>query len=379
MKIALVSEYYYPDVGGMPEHVYFMGRQLIQRGHEVEIITGDLGADPPNTPNGIPVVRVGRSVMVFSNGSMSRATVGINLAKQVREALHDGKYDLVHVHSPTFPVLPMLAIKNAPRSAVLVGTLHTHFEPVFAMKVFAPFVQGYMDALDGVIAVAETAASSVRRYLRFDCRIIPTGIDLETFGAGRRLPELDDGKLNIGFLARLEPRNDVPRLLQAFNEVRRHLDNVRLVLIGDGPLRPYYEQLIDPSVRGDVVFAGQQITKRPDYLASFDVFCFTARIAASPVSLREGMGAGCACIANDIKGCDEVIEHERDGLLIPRDGVEPLVEAILRLLRNPEERARLGRNARLRMAEYDWPVIARRTEAFYEELVARRRGDDARS
>jgi phosphatidylinositol alpha-mannosyltransferase len=314
-------------------------------------------------------------VVFVSNGSISRATVRLNLGRRVRAALERGRYDVIHVHSPTFPVLPMLAIKHAPPSALLVGTLHTHFEPRLAMRIFAPFVQPYMDALDGVIAISPSAARSAQRYLRFESRVIPTGVDLETFGRGQRLPELDDGKLNIGYLGRVEPRNDVPRLIAAFHEVRRKLDNVRLVLVGDGPARQKMEQLVEPRLRGDVVFAGQQIARRPDYLASCEVFAFTARIAASPVSLREGMAAGCACVANDIEGCDELIVDGRDGLLIPRDGVAPLANALLRLLQRPEERARMGAQARQRAAAFDWPVIAQRICDFYLELLeARRRG-----
>jgi phosphatidylinositol alpha-mannosyltransferase len=367
MRIALVTEYYYPDVGGMPEHVFFLGRELQRRGHAVTVITADFGPSPTAMPNAIPVVRVGSSAAFFSNGSISRVAVGLTLPRRVREVLHDGKFDVIHVHSPTIPVLPMLAIKNAPRDATLIGTLHTHFEPALAMRIFSAVLQRYLDALDGIIAVAENAARSIARSNQIRYRVIPNGVDIEYFASGRRLPSLDDGKLNLMFLGRLEPRNDIPRLLTAFQIVRRQMDGVRLVLVGDGPAREYYRHLVAPELRDDVVFAGTRIQERPDYLVSCDVFCFTARIVSSPMALREGMAAGCACIANDIDGCDELVSNEQNGLLVPRDGAQPLAEAMLRLLRDPSERAAIGARARERATEFAWPSIAERVERFYLE------------
>src|SRR3954466_7390281 len=109
LRIALVSEYYYPHLGGVCEHVHFFAREARRYGHTVDIITSNIqGAEP------IPgVIRIGRSIPWYINGSQSRITVGRTLRRDMRHVLRDGQYDIVHVHSPLTPVLPLLAIAEA--------------------------------------------------------------------------------------------------------------------------------------------------------------------------------------------------------------------------------------------------------------------------
>src|SRR6201746_594600 len=99
LRIALVTEYYYPHLGGVCEHVHFFAREARRRGHRVDIITSNLpGAEPQ--PH---VIRLGRSQPVYANGSQARITVGLGLRKEMRRILREGRYDVVHVHSPLTP------------------------------------------------------------------------------------------------------------------------------------------------------------------------------------------------------------------------------------------------------------------------------------
>src|SRR3979409_2765275 len=73
MRIALVTEYYYPHLGGVCEHVHFFAREARRRGHKVDIITSNLpGAEPQ--PH---VIRLGRSQPVYANGSQARITLRV--------------------------------------------------------------------------------------------------------------------------------------------------------------------------------------------------------------------------------------------------------------------------------------------------------------
>src|SRR3979490_441616 len=77
LRIALVTEYYYPHLGGVCEHVHFFAREARRRGHHVDIITSNLpGAEPP--PN---VIRLGRSQSVYANGSPGPITTRVGLRR----------------------------------------------------------------------------------------------------------------------------------------------------------------------------------------------------------------------------------------------------------------------------------------------------------
>src|SRR4051812_22118356 len=122
LRIALVTEYYYPHLGGVCEHVHFFAREARRRGHHVDVITSHItGAQ--EQPH---VIRIGKSQPVYCNGSQARITVGLGLRRQMRNVLRRGRYDVVHVHSPLTPVLPLLAIEEA--ECPVIGTFHTYFD-----------------------------------------------------------------------------------------------------------------------------------------------------------------------------------------------------------------------------------------------------------
>src|SRR3954467_1834557 len=86
LRIALVTEYYYPHLGGVVEHVHFFAKEARRLGHHVDIITSHIpGASPVDN-----VIRLGRSVPWYINGSQSRLTIGRTLRRDMRQVLLDG-------------------------------------------------------------------------------------------------------------------------------------------------------------------------------------------------------------------------------------------------------------------------------------------------
>ena len=98
MKIALVSQSYYPRFGGVTEHVAHTAGELRRRGHEVTVVTGRppgyRSADPPD------VVRVGTSILVPFQGAFVDLTIGPTLRRDLRRLWGERTFDLVHVHQP---------------------------------------------------------------------------------------------------------------------------------------------------------------------------------------------------------------------------------------------------------------------------------------
>jgi phosphatidylinositol alpha-mannosyltransferase len=90
LRIALVTEYYYPHLGGICEHVHFFAREARRYGHHVDIITS-------NIPGALPephVIRIGKSQPVYANGSQARFTWGLELRKDLRRVFSLGQYML---------------------------------------------------------------------------------------------------------------------------------------------------------------------------------------------------------------------------------------------------------------------------------------------
>ncbi len=79
MRIALVAEDYYPQLGGVPEHVHNLALQLNSWGHPTTVVTSNMG-DYPDAPF---VRRVGTSRVIYSNGGVSRVTTGWRLRRRL--------------------------------------------------------------------------------------------------------------------------------------------------------------------------------------------------------------------------------------------------------------------------------------------------------
>lgn len=374
MKIALVSEYYYPLLGGITEHVYNLAKSLSERGNDVTVITHNLKPRKhhhyPDEPVEFPVVRFGRGVPIYSNGSFARVTLGRHLGTELADFFEREQFDVIHSHSPLTPILPLIAIRRS-NALATVGTFHTYFDRSRGYELLKKKAQEHMEMLDGRIVVSDACVEALSRYFKSDYRVIPNGIDTNYFTpAAARLDEFDDGKLNILFLGRFDPRNGLRTMLEAFKRVKAEFADCRLIIVGDGPLRPYYRTLISKDLAPDVHFAGSVNGGRPAYYASADIYCSPCTKASFGVVLLEAMASGKPIVASDINGYRLVMEHGKQGLLVPEADTGAFADSLLKLLKDKRLREKMGAAGRRTAVEqFSWDLVARRVEDYYRELI----------
>ena len=376
MKIGIVTEYYYPSLGGIQEHVYHFAIEAIARGHDVQIITPQLAQVPDGQVNGVrsmPLVHVGMSVPLYQNGSIARVALGRGLGRRLQEVFDREAFDLIHIHSPLTPTLPILAVTRSP--TITVGTLHTNFAKSFLLKMFRNQCQGYLDRLDGLIAVSPSAARPLDAYFRTECRIIPNGIDIHQFHPDvPRRQEFADGRFNLLWVGRMEPRNGLDRMIGAFVKASERCSDLRLIVVGDGPLRPTYEAMVPSGLKPHIHFAGFVNADRPSYYASADALCVPASISSFGITLLEGMAAGKPIVASDIDGFRDVMTHKQQGLLGDTADATIFADAIVALARDRELAAAFGEQGRKTALGYAWGDVTERILAFYREIIALKAG-----
>ncbi|MHB1325911.1 MAG: glycosyltransferase family 4 protein [Thermoleophilia bacterium] len=376
MKIALVSEYYYPLLGGITEHVHNLAGALGKKGHEVTVITHNLKPRKhhhyPDEPLTFNVERFGKGIPIYSNGSFARITLGRSLGDSLQKFFEREKFDVIHAHSPLTPILPLVAIRRS-SAPVTVGTFHTYFDHSHGYGMLKKKAMEHMNMMDGRIVVSDACTEALSRYFDAEYRVIPNGVDTDYFRPDAPVrPEFDDGKLNILFVGRFDPRNGLKTMLEAFRLVRQQFDNCRLIVVGDGPLRPYYRSVMDKKLASDIHFAGLINGGRPNYYASADIYCTPCTKASFGVVLLEAMASATPIVASDINGYRLVMEDNRQGILVPETEASGFAEALLRLLRDPELRRRLGNEGRRTAIDsFSWDLVATRVEQYYLELLGR--------
>jgi len=382
LKLAIVTDYYYPQLGGITEHVHGQATELARRGHDVTVVTPRL-AVTPRTVDGedlpertFEVVNVGLAFPFYANGAETLVSVGAGLPLAVDRALRRQRFDVVHVHNPLGVMLPMTAIMRS-TAPLTVGTFHSVVPPGYRPLRAARRPLGRVfRRLDACVAVSRAVVDSLRPHFPdLEFTTIPNGIDTGFFSPDAKPLDELRGKRTIVFVGRFDPRNGVRHMIGAFAALRRTRDDVRLVIVGDGPLRVLVERMVPTELREDVVFAGRVNRLRPRYLASAEILCTPCSLASFGMVLMEGMSAGLPVVASRLPGFELVMRDGVDGLMVDRaDDEVGFAAALDRLLEDPSLGRRMGAAGRQRaLTTFAWSVVGARLEALYESLLDRTR------
>jgi phosphatidylinositol alpha-mannosyltransferase len=365
MKIGIVSPYAYPRPGGANDNIRETYQNLRARGHEVRILTAPWGDDPPAQD----VIQIGQAIAVPYNGSIGRITLSARLEYLVTGILDREKFDIIHHHEPLVPLLSAQILDR--KSCPQVATFHAFGGFSFSYWAFRGIAQRYMGKLDGRIAVSSAARHFVSRYFPGDYRIIPNGVDVDFFASAKPFPEYRDGKTNILFVGRLEPRKGATYLLRAYAKLKQRYPETRLIIVGRGPELGDLRHFVHQQHVADVLFAGRasDIDKARFYKTA-DIFCAPSTGQESfGVVLLEAMAAGTAAIASDIHGYKRVIQRNVSGLLVEPKDADTLCSALERLVNEPALRTRLGVAGSERAREFDWSHVTDQLLAFYDEVI----------
>jgi phosphatidylinositol alpha-mannosyltransferase len=390
VRICILTDYYYPQLGGITEHVHGQARTLVARGHEVTVVTGRVPHAPRAADRGrrvlatdaFEVVHMGLALPLYGNGSQTSHTVFPGGGYQLRRFLASRQFDVVHVHAPYNPSFFMLAPFVLPAGSVGVGTYHSVFTPGRVRDLVHAPTRASLNRLHGHIVVSDACIEPLDHYFpELDWRVIPNGIDEEHFSpAAEPLAELrESGDPVVLFLGRFDPRNGLGIMLDAFDGLWRARDGrVRLCVVGDGPLRRYYASRLTPEVAASVHWAGRVDWTRPRYYASADVFCTPCQRASFGMVLLEAMSCGRPVVGSLISGFEMLLTSGREGLLVaPPDEPAAFAAALGHVLSSPDERARMGAEGRVTATtRYSWTSVAAELEAYYLELRGERHPRD---
>jgi phosphatidyl-myo-inositol alpha-mannosyltransferase len=370
MKIALVSPYDFAVPGGVNNHIEHLRDNFLSRGHEVRIIAPS--SRPSSHKPEERVVPIGRAIGVPAAGSVARVALSVRLTPKVKRVLLEERFDIVHVHEPFAPFLPMVCLRLS--NAINVATFHAAKEGgrnrwyLYGHHA----LKRWFRRLDGKIAVSAPAMRLVSRYFPGYYNIIPNGVDVEHFEREREpISQFDDGRPNILFVGRLEKRKGVKYLLRAFAEVKKEMPEARLLIVGP-PTRAArgYHRWVAAAGVADVEFIG--------YVSYDDLarYHHTADIVVAPATgnesqgivLLEAMAAGRPLVASNIAGYASVVTHGVEGLLVVPENAHALADALLELLADPEKRRQMGENGRLRAEQFRWDRVSQRVLSYYEQL-----------
>lgn len=374
MKIAMVSPYDFAWPGGVNSHVVQLSAELRNRGHQVLVIAPHSPSrSPAANPPADQFIPMGRSVPLSAGGSTARVTFDWWLYPRVRALMDRGQFDVVHLHEPLAPLLPLMVLQHS--KAVNVGTFHAYSDRQRLYRVSRRAVGRWQKRLHGRIAVSAAARAFVSPHFPgYSYCVIPNGIDFARFAHAKPLPELRDGRLNVLFVGRKDERKGLRYLLEAFAILRQTQTNSRLIIVGPGdPDRECAALLnaVNSNYPDSIRLTGSVSSDDlPRYYASADLFCSPATGGESfGVVLLEAMAAGVPVVASDIDGYRDVVSHEVNGLLVPPRDAPAIASAVARVLNDPLLTDGLVKSGRAAASEFRWERVASQIEDYYHQCI----------
>lgn len=270
--------------------------------------------------------------------------------QQISETIRQGNIDIVNTHHfcPLFYSFWGTKIRN---NKILVHTDHSIWEIEELGSIWGRIGRYLKERSDAVIGVSENIAKYLKANLRKDTSKIHTivnGIEIEKFNSifdrqkmKRELGLKSDEKI-IGCVGNLREEKNHENLLLAFNNLLKKINNLRLILVGDGEMKGYLMEISSKlSLNGKVLFLGTR-SDVPQLMNIFDVYCLTSKHEGLPLTLLEAMSSKAPIVGTDVSGIRDVIKNGENGLLVKPNNPEKLAEAILQLLCNVESARRIA-------------------------------------
>jgi len=359
MKVLLACPYDWTAPGGVQVHVRELAERLRERDHRTLIVA----PGPDASSNGVVRI-VGRPVRVPYGGTVAPISFSPGSWRRLRSAMRGFGPDVVHVHEPFTPSTSMLATLAA--TTPVVATFHAFLDRSRLMEVSGPILRQIDRRIDAAVAVSEAAASFVRRVRHGPVEIVPNGVDVARLAEPADPPEgLPPGR-RILWVNRLDPQKGFGVMVDAFARLARELDDVHLLVAGEGRDRVALHSLSRQARNRVIPLGTVPHDELPRYHAAADVFCSPAVGQESfGIVLVEAMAAGVPVVATDIPGYREVVQDGVDGLLVRPNDPEALAEAIRRVLSEPGLASALADAGRARAPDFAWDAVVPRIEAVY--------------
>ncbi|HZS78651.1 MAG TPA: glycosyltransferase family 4 protein [Ktedonobacteraceae bacterium] len=415
MRICLIAFMFAPLVGGSEVQAEKQARQLQQLGHDVLVVTlrHEKHWKREEVLDGLPIIRVGG---IYNRegrlriGRLGHLPIDFLFFFTLWRLRH--RYDILH----SLQLSPLAAV------AALIGKL-THKPVIVNIPSTGPGKKqqkadavlmadtlpdadwlrvNFKDVVVGDIAYLHRSALGGRAIVRFlrksnayyqvlsnrslpyltshgfreeQVVLIPNGVDSDKFQPGQR-PDPARPERDIACVARLQYPKGVDILLHAWGRMmrepaawREHV-KPRLLLIGEGPLRPQLERIAQElHIQDSVQFLGLR-KDVVELLQQAWGFVLPSRWEGMPNALLEAMSCGLPCVATRVSGSEDIIVDGVNGLLVEPEQPEALAQALRRIIEDIDLAEQMSEEARATMVrDYQLDAIIRRCEELYRRLL----------
>jgi glycosyltransferase involved in cell wall biosynthesis len=370
-RITVIASYFYPKIGGLENYAYLLAKELHKSGeYKVSVITSNYDGNGYKREV-IDGMAVHRLPIWFT---ISNTPINFLWYWRIKHIFAAEQTDIVHLHAPV-PFMADVAARAAKdrpvvltyhSGSMLKGTWPVDFIIGFYENRFLPALFRRANA---IVAISQDFAK--RKFPQFANKIsfIPTGVDLKRFTKTPLLTQTE----TVTFVGRIEHSSSwkgIEQLLQAMVLVTKHRPQAVLELVGSGDAVEHYRiRARELGISSSVIFSGPQLGqnlveayKRTNVV----VLPSVSDSEAFSVTLIEAMASGRPIIGTNIGGTPQVIEHGKNGLLVPPKNPEALAEAIEQVLSDGKLATRLADVGAAKAQGFAWEIQTKKYSDLFK-------------
>ena len=390
MRIGMMVDVYKSHVSGITTYISINKLELERRGHEVYIFTfGDLDQDDQETKvirsPGLPLLDTGYYLSLKYNREARRLLASM---------------DIAHVHHPF--VSGAMALRYCkPRGIPIIFTNHTRYDlyahtylPIVPDVIGSTALETYMQYFCRSVDLTISPSPGMRDVLvKFGITskidVVPNGVDLAPYR--QVIQPIDRSSLGFNpddivliYTGRLGPEKNLPFLLRSFGGTAQAYENVRLLLVGDGPERDNLEDRVKlMGLQSKVRFTGMvPYAEIPRYLATSDAFITASVTEVHPFTVIEAMASGLPVLGISSPGVGDSINDGETGYIVDEEDLAAFTAKMVRLVTQHDERRRMGDQARTSAERYSLEntvqMMVERYEMVAAQALSRKRSFRAR-
>lgn len=351
---------------GVADYVQQISGYLLQNEFNVYKVVGN--APDPDLATTI----MGRTASIGVNGNRVGICLPIS-GRRAHELVRETQPDLIHVQAPNLPWGSGRILRKAGDRPTVASF---HVSPGTGatekgLKAWSIYNKNFQ-SLDKMISNSPTTRDLVHKLTGFDTEIIPCPIDLKTLQKGEKIPEYDDGLINVVFLGRLVERKGAQHLVEAFSHIPKQIQRkMRLLIAGTGELEDdIKKQIQDAGIENAEMLGFVSNEKKPDVFATGDIVVLPSTGGESfGIVVAEAMGASSGVVlGGNNSGYHYVLGGDQETLFDPHNHMD-LTYRLMRLAQDDDARKEIRGSQQKLVQRYDIEAVGKRIAEIYRKLL----------
>jgi len=370
MRLTLVSETYFPQMNGVSKVLDRLVRYAESNGHEVQLVIPRYRERTPG-PNEVPV-------FAFPFPLYPEVVVPVPRPWKIWRRIKAFNPDLIHIATEVF--LGLAVLRKAKGGTIpVVSSYHTNFTQYlrhYYMGCLENGIWKYLRWFHNNTLRTYCPSTMTREDISSrgfqNVEVWSRGVETDLFSPERRSEALrqqlgvNEADILAVYVGRLAKEKNLPVLLRVFEKLQQRLPAVKLLLVGDGPIRNSIEKT---KPEGVICVGYKRGEALAEHFASADLFLFPSVTETFGNVVIEGLSCGVPVVGFRAGGVPHSVHHGENGLLAEPEDEESFLSNAEKLCRDKELRRNMSEEARRYARTQNWDRIFEELFASYRQVL----------